>query len=110
MANSNRKQSHGRRKVGGLVFESLETRRSLTSASGALADSVADTADAAALASFHGSAVQSVTVDAFLRYVASLDEVNIERALPSQADSDAVDQLIAATSPADALAGDTTGI
>jgi len=75
-----------------LGFESLEARESLTTIAAAVdpgfEPNVAEV-----------SSTASKSANRFLLYVSTIEEISIDRSLPDPADSQAVDQLIAATTP-----------
>lgn len=79
-----------------LGFESLEAKKSPTSALpvGAIAVDVSDHAQSVLAASFAPDTTQRL-----LEYVASLENVSVERCLPDQADVDAVDRIMVTASP-----------
>ena len=81
-----------------LSFESLETRKSLTTTSGAFVEpGFADT-NAAQVAQ-DASAPATHSTSHLLLYVATLEQISIERGTPTQADANAIDQLITEASP-----------
>lgn len=82
-------RNHNRR---AFRFEQLEAKTSPTSFMGVGVDWIEPaTAEVA-------SATQQQS-QRFLQYVSMLEEVSIERALPTQAEADVVDQLLSTDSP-----------
>jgi hypothetical protein len=81
-----------------LGFENLESKTSLTSLVGYAGS--ADSADVAAVVGrVDESGMLAERTDLFLRYVSYVDDVDLERTLPSQSAADETDQWLMTNSP-----------
>lgn len=82
--------SHSRRKFG---FESLEAKVSPTAA---LVPTASVNVEPAAV---EVAVFESRSASRLLQYVAMLEDIHIERTLPDQVDTNAIDRLIVESSP-----------